>query len=148
MKKKVSRILLALAATVVLVIAIFTAYTYYQQNFPLCQAHVQGDALIIRVINSSGGGPISGIKVSLWQVNYCGDSKGSIFTTQTLSLGDLTTQTNGTVKLASPSVATYLLRVYYSGLSYDTNVTVAPINITNVVIYLPSEKTNVTYSLP
>ena len=146
--RAISRIFVVIVLGLVALVAVVGAYWYVILIVPACLSSVQGYALYIHVVKDSTAMPVPGATVSSLQINDCGNSNGSIFTTQTFALTDMVTPANGTVRVASPPAATYSVTVHYSGSSYNTEFTVAPLNITSVTISIPSGRANVTYSQP
>ncbi len=146
-KKALAKLTALILAVIVVVSVAAGTGVYLMIHGPVCQPSVQGYSLHIHIENDTGT-PISGAEVMIDRIDYCGNSQGSIFTTQTTQVYQGTTPTNGTLTLSSPPVGVYTFSVSYLQKTYTGSAPLAPLNSTTVTVNIPSGKIEVQNSFP
>ena len=140
-----------LTTVIIITIAVVSASAatgvYFMTRGPVCQPSVQGYSLHMHIENDTGT-PISGATVTVNRIDYCGNSQGSVFTTQTTQVYQGITPANGTLTLSTPPVGVYTFSISYSQKTYTATAPVAPLNTTTVTISIPSGKIVVQNSFP
>jgi hypothetical protein len=143
----ISKSMVLLLIALISVTGAIGAYYSYRAG-PQCQPEVQGFQLEIRVVQDSSEAPIQRATIEIIRTDYCGNQQGSIFATESHTFAGIVTPINGTASIVSPPVGQYLATVTYSGRNYNVQFTVAPLNITSVVLSIPSGVISITYIQP
>jgi len=124
-------------------VTIFTTQTTStvttNSNSTTCVILAEGN-LILTVLNSSSGKPISSVPVTIAHLApYCPPNPHT-----TSSLGTMNTNGSGIITCCS-DVGEYYLKVNYLG-SYSVNASIGPEKATCITLRIPSGELSITYS--
>lgn len=145
--KSIGKVLVLLVIVIISAAGVAGAYSITRMG-PACQPSVQGYYLQIHVLRDLTGAPISGATVSIVRIDDCENLQGSIFATVTTPFPQAETPANGTLLIVSPPAGDYSISVVYSSQTYNAEFSVAPLNMTTVVMSIPSGRIEVTNTQP
>jgi len=149
MKRKSSRSALGsvVIAAILACVAAVGLLSYFFIFIPPCpNQSADGLAFYVHVISDRSNDSVAGAIVSATTIVTCASDSGSVTHTQTDKLPESQTPTNGIVEYLSPGAGVYSVAVDYMGRSYAANVTISPLQMTNLTLSIPSGTYQIVHS--